>query len=178
MSNSNAIYSVFDLKKGCDFIEMVFVLNIYLYLNEERIDDMTTRFYAGEPVDKATYHIMDRVSNLISGVLPSIITKNKICDITEKEMIAQAVKRNLEKQHRNKVKVNNMDDEARITHKIFRLHNLGDNFSNIGEEQQYLDGDAISRDTVPGDQGETSGDLDQIESELLTNNGAEEPDEM
>ncbi len=176
--------SILDIKHGNDLIEMIFVLNIYLYLNENRIATLGERFYLAEtPIQDGMEQddIGIRSESLISGVMANIITKSKISDITEKDMIEQAVKRNLLKQHKSKMKHHEMDEEARITHKIFRLHNLGEQFSNFSnnEEQAYLDGDTINREAVY--ESETgplnSGDLDQQESEELNNEGADIPED-
>ena len=113
----------------------------------------------------------------MNGLIPAILTKSRIADITDQEMIDQAVKRNLLKQHKNKVKHHEMDEEARITHKIFRLHNLGELTSNFNEEQEYLAGDAINREVTTMDDSTTSGNLDQLESEELSNDYADESEE-
>ena len=89
-------------------------------------------------------------------------------------MIEQAVKRNLAKQHKNKKKINDMDEEARMTHQVFRLHNLGDHFNNYSEEDAYSVGDNINRTAPSGEELMGTGHLDEEEANLMDNEYAEE----
>ena len=170
-------YSVIDLQKGIHFLDMIFVLNIYLYLNEDRIDKLGSSFYnAPPPRSEDTHSIHQRLSNLVDGVFPTILINNELNNITEREMLEQAVRRNLEKQNKSKKKENDMDEEARMTHKIFRLHNLGEHFSNFNEEQSYLEGDNINRSPVNQDEVLGTGHLDESEADQMTDEYAEEPE--
>ena len=170
--------SILEINFANTLVEFLFILNIYLYLNENRLESISSHFYyPSEPSLSDIKVLSSKCDNLLDGLIPSIIVNNRMSDITEKEMTEHAVQRNLEKQERNKVRTSQMDEEARKTHQIFRLHNLGEHFGSFGEEQQYSSGDNVDRSVLPEGDYSGTGDLDEAEANLLTNEGFDEAEE-
>ena len=149
--------SIFTQLEGMQFIEMIFILNIYLYLMSNDED------------------VILLANNLHDGLFKNIIVKNEMTNLTEKEMLEYAVLRNLKKQASRIKKTDNMDSDERANYDLFRQHNLGEFHSSKNEEQLYNEGgntSNINQDTEPNREDE-----DANEELDMGNDNAEEPED-